>query len=120
MPYIVLFLSHNELLLEANMFKARIYKPSKTSMQSGRAKTAKWILEFTRKAPAIPDPLMGWQSCVDTQKQVTIPFSTKEAAIKYAENHSLDYQVVKSQTKKLNIKTYADNFSSERRIAWTH
>ena len=102
------------------MSKAKIYKPSKTSMQSGRAKTANWILEFTRKAPAIPDPLMGWQSCGDTQTQVKIPFATKEAAIQYAQKHSVDYQVIKPQTRKLNIKTYADNFSSDRKISWTH
>ena len=102
------------------MSKARIYQPSKTSLQSGRAKIAKWVLEFTRNAPAIPDPLMGWQSCGDTQKQVKISFSSKEAAIQYAERHSVDYQVVKPQTRKLNIKSYADNFSSERKITWTH
>ena len=105
---------------EVQMSKAKIYKPSKTSMQSGRAKTANWILEFTRKAPAIPDPLMGWQSCGDTQKQVKIPFATKEAAIQYAQKHTVDYQVIKPQTRKLNIKTYADNFSSDRKISWTH
>ena len=102
------------------MSTAKIYKPSKTSMQSGRAKTEKWILEFTRKTPAIPDPLMGWQSSGDTQKQVKIPFSSKDAAIKYAEKHFVDYQVVQPQTRKLNIKTYADNFSSDRKISWTH
>ena len=102
------------------MSKAKIYNPSKTSMQSGRAKTAKWILEFTRKAPAIPDPLMGWQSSGDTQNQVKIFFSSKEAAIQYAEKHSVDYHVVTPQTRKLKIKTYANNFSADRKISWTH
>ena len=39
---------------------AKIYKPSKT-MQSGRAKSKSWILEFVEN-PCKPDPLMGWQS----------------------------------------------------------
>ena len=89
-------------------------------MQSGRAKTGKWILEFTRETPAMPDPLMGWQSSRDTQRQVKISFSSREAAIKYAERHSVDYQVIQPQTRKLNIKTYADNFSSDRKVSWTH
>ena len=28
------------------MKKAKIYKPSKTAMQSGRGKTKKWVLKF--------------------------------------------------------------------------
>ena len=99
---------------------AKIYKPSKTSMQSGRAKSKSWILEFVRKTPAIPDPLMGWQSSGDTQKQVKIKFSSKEAAMLYAEKQGIVYDVINPQPRKLNIKSYADNFSSDRKISWTH
>ena len=69
------------------MSAAKIYKPSKTSMQSGLAKSKEWVLEFTRRTPAIPDPLMGWQSSGDTQKQIKMAFSSKEAAIQYAKKH---------------------------------
>ena len=99
---------------------AKIYKPSKTSMQSGRAKSKQWILEFVRKTPAIPEPLMGWQSSGDTQKQIKIAFSSKEAAIQYAEKQEIDYELINPQKRKLNIKSYADNFSSERKVSWTH
>ena len=99
---------------------AKIYKPSKTSMQSGRAKSKSWILEFVRKTPAIPDPLMGWRSSGDTQKQVKIEFSSKEAAILYAEKQGIVYDVINPQSRRLNIKSYADNFSSDRKISWTH
>jgi len=102
------------------MTVAKIYKPAKTSMQSGRAKINKWILEYTRKHSAVPDPLMGWQSSGDTQKQVKISFPSKETAIQYAERHSIDYQLVNPQARKLNIKTYADNFSFDRKVSWTH
>ena len=99
---------------------AKIYKPSKTSMQSGRAKSKGWVLEFIRKTPSIPDPLMGWQSSGDTQKQIKIVFSSKEAAIHYAEKQDIDYKLIEPQKRKLNIKSYADNFSSERKMSWTH
>ena len=89
-------------------------------MQSGRAKSKGWILEFERKSPAIPDPLMGWQSSGDTQKQIKIPFSSKEAAIQYAKKQNIDYELIDPQQRKLNIKSYADNFSSERKVSWTH
>ncbi len=102
------------------MSAAKIYKPSKTSMQSGLAKSKRWVLEFTRRTPAIPEPLMGWQSSGDTQKQIKISFSSKDAAIQYAKKQGLDYEVINPQKRKLNIKSYADNFSSERKISWTH
>ena len=99
---------------------AKIFKPSKTSMQSGRAKSKSWILEFVRKTPAIPEPLMGWQSSGDNQKQVKIEFSSKEAAILYAEKQGIVYDVINPQPRRLNIKSYDDNFSSDRKIYWTH
>ena len=102
------------------MSAAKIYKPSKTSMQSGLAKSKEWVLEFTRRTPAIPDPLMGWQSSGDTQKQIKMAFSSKEAAIQYAKKQNIDYELINPQKRKLNIKSYADNFSSKRKISWTH
>ncbi|MGB2250210.1 MAG: NADH dehydrogenase ubiquinone Fe-S protein 4, partial [Candidatus Puniceispirillaceae bacterium] len=51
---------------------ARIYKPSKTAMQSGRNATVSrgndWVLEFPRQSAARPDRLMGWQSSSDTAR----------------------------------------------------
>ena len=48
------------------MARARIYKPCKTSMQSGRkaqvTRGNAWVLEYPRSAVVRPDPLMGWQS----------------------------------------------------------
>ena len=39
------------------MKKAKIYKPSKTAMQSGTKKFEKWIIEFITEKPGI-NPLM--------------------------------------------------------------
>ncbi len=54
--------------------RARIYKPSKTAMSSGLAKTKSWILEFMPESTSEIDPLMGWTSSGDTQSQVTLTF----------------------------------------------
>jgi hypothetical protein len=61
------------------MKKAKIYIPSKTAMQSGRAKLKKWVLEFDTKDPSI-NPLMGWETSTDTLEEVILKFSTKEKA----------------------------------------
>ena len=50
---------------------ARIYKPSKTAMQSGRGKTEKWILEFFQTSATKREPLMGWRSGSDTPVSYT-------------------------------------------------
>lgn len=102
------------------MAKARIYKPAKTSMQSGRGKTALWVLEYPRSASVAPDTLMGWQSSSDTQRQVRLRFSSKDEAIAYAEKNDIAYTVQAPQERTLRIKTYADNFATNRKGAWTH
>ncbi len=98
----------------------RIYQPTKTAMQSGRAKTRQWILEWPPQTRRIPEPLMGWVSAGDTKNQVRIPFESKEEAIAFAKSKGLPYQVVEPKARKLQLKTYADNFAIKRRFAWTH
>ena len=41
--------------------KAKIYIPTKSSMQSGLGKSDKWVLEFEKINPGT-NPLMGWES----------------------------------------------------------
>ena len=100
---------------------ARIYRPSKNAMQSGRARTADWLLEFESKDARRPDPLMGWTVTGDTQSgQVKLSFETKEEAVAYAEKHGIAFQLIDPAPAKRIIKAYADNFAFGRRIPWTH
>ncbi|WP_201281498.1 NADH dehydrogenase ubiquinone Fe-S protein 4, partial [Staphylococcus aureus] len=57
---------------------ARIYRPAKTAMQSGKAKTHDWVLEFEPASARTPDPLMGWISSSDMNGQVRMKFDTQE------------------------------------------
>ena len=41
---------------------ARIYSPAKTAMQSGKAKTGYWVLEYDPAEKRRIDPLMGYTS----------------------------------------------------------
>lgn len=101
---------------------ARIYKPAKTAMSSGTAKTRRWVLEFPADKPKEIDPLMGWTASSDTQQQVRLRFDTKEAALEYAREHGIDAVVVEPQKRKPNIRPggYGDNFATDRRTVWTH
>lgn len=102
--------------------RARIYKPSKTAMSSGLAKTKSWVLEFIQETTSEIDPLMGWTSSSDTQSQVTLKFGSKQAAIDYAREHGIDAQIFEPKQRKFNVRSggYGENFATNRRGAWTH
>jgi hypothetical protein len=100
--------------------KVRIFQPPKTAMQSGRAGTEKWILEFAPGSPRVADPLMGWTSSGDTRSQVRLTFDTKDEAIAFAEKHGLPYVVEEPQERRFRPKSYADNFRFDRVGRWTH
>ena len=91
------------------MKKVKIYKPAKTSMQSGRGNTKKWCLEFDTLNTGV-DPLMGWETSKDTMSEVKLHFSTRDEAINYAKKNNIDYYIVEPQKRKIIKKSYADNF----------
>ncbi len=72
---------------------ARIYKPSRSVMTSGKAGTKGWRLTFERRSSPFIEPLMGWTDGDDTLTQVELSFPTREAAIRYAERQGLHYTV---------------------------
>ena len=100
--------------------QARIYQKAKTAMQSGRAGSAQWVLEFPRHDPALPDRVMGWHSSGDTLRTVHIHFASLEEACAYAEANGLRYTVYRSGRREPRRRAYADNFDFRRRQAWTH
>ena len=102
--------------------RARIYKPAKTAMSSGTAKTREWVLEFAPASAREVDPLMGWTSSSDTQAQVKLRFDSKEAALDYAKEHGIDAIVTEPKPRRANIRAggYGENFATNRRGAWTH
>ncbi|WP_417230506.1 ETC complex I subunit [Brevundimonas sp.] len=99
---------------------ARIYRPAKTAMQSGKARTRDWRLEFEPAATRTIDPLMGWTSSTDMNGQVRLSFETSDEAIAYAERHGIPFRLQIPQEPPVIIKTYADNFATARKQPWTH
>ena len=101
---------------------ARIYRPAKTAMQSGTAKTHQWVLEYVPATAREIDPLMGWTSSTDTQTQVRLRFDTREAAVAYAEAHGIHAVVQEPKDRAHNIRPggYGENFATSRRGVWTH
>jgi ETC complex I subunit conserved region len=99
---------------------ARIYKPARTAMQSGNAKTKEWVLDFEPEQPRVVEPLMGWTASGDMKQELRLFFQTKEEAIAYCEREAIPYQVFESPPVRRPRIAYADNFAAGRRDAWTH
>ena len=89
--------------------RAKIYQPVKTAMQSGKARTKFWILEFN-KVNFNKDFVMGWISSSNTNDQVKLKFETKDQAVAYAKENNIQFDLINPKKDKLIIKSYADNF----------
>jgi|TARA_B110000027_G_scaffold87582_1_gene92864 NADH dehydrogenase (ubiquinone) Fe-S protein 4 len=89
--------------------KAKIYIPTRNSMQSGNGKSDKWVIKFETKNPGT-NPLMGWESSSDTLSELNLEFSNKESAIEYAKKNKINFEVIEPQKRKTVKKSYADNF----------
>ncbi len=99
---------------------ARIYRPAKTAMQSGTAKTKLWVLDYEPEQPRVVEPLMGWTSSGDMRQQLRLRFATREEAIAYCERQGIPYQLAEAKEATHKTMAYADNFAFTRRGAWTH
>ncbi len=99
---------------------ARIYRPAKTAMQSGTAKTKEWVLDYEPEQPQVVEPLMGWTSSGDMRQQLRLRFDTREEAIAYCERHGIPFEVADAKAPARRTMAYADNFAFNRRGAWTH
>ena len=99
---------------------ARIFRPAKTAMQSGTAKTKRWVLEYEPEVARKIDPLMGWTSTSDVNSQIRLKFDSKQAAIDFADNNGIAYRVFEPRERKHRPKAYSDNFKFGRIGQWTH
>ena len=102
------------------MAVARIYKPARTAMQSGNAKTKEWVLEYEPEVAREVEPLMGWTSSGDMRQQVQLRFDNAAEAVAYCEHHGIPYQVMEPKAPARRTISYSDNFAFKRREAWTH
>jgi hypothetical protein len=99
---------------------AKIYRPAKTAMQSGKAKTHLWVLEFDAESPRVIEPVMGYTGSGDMRSQVKLSFETLELAEAYAKRNNIDYRVIQPKEATRKSVSYPDNFRFTRTQPWTH
>jgi ETC complex I subunit conserved region len=98
------------LAITENPMPARIYQRPKNAMQSGRANSDEWVLEFMPSEVRTADPLMGWAGSGDTQVQVQLKFADIAAARAYASKNGIKADIVETPPRSLKLQAYADNF----------
>ena len=89
-------------------------------MQSGKARTRKWVLEYEPAVPREIEPLMGWTASSDMLSQVILEFDSSEEAVAYAKRHGIAYRVFEPHKPTPKTKAYSDNFRFDRKVPWTH
>ena len=99
---------------------ARIYRPARNAMQSGKGKSKQWVLVHEPAAPRSIDPLMGYTSSSDMNQQVKLSFETLEEAETYAKRNGIPYSVQPAHEPTPKRVSYPDNFRSDRKTPWTH
>lgn len=73
---------------------ARIHRPARSPLTSGRAESRRWRLEFERRTAPFVEPLMGWTGGDDPLASLCLSFSTREAAVAFARRAGLRCVVV--------------------------
>jgi hypothetical protein len=104
----------------SEIMTAKIYRPAKTAMQSGKAKTHLWVLEHDMEKPKVIDPLFGYTGSADMKQQVKLTFETQELAEAYAQRHGIAYRVIQPKEATRKAVSYTDNFRYTRTQPWTH
>ena len=102
------------LFKSVDFIKAKAYKNSASSTQSGQKRTDHWVLEPIFTQNSVKDDLMGWSGGNDIKKQIKLKFSSINDLKRYAEKYNISLEIIEPKEKKVIIKSYADNFTKNR------
>lgn len=93
--------------------KVRIFRQTKSAMQSGRRNAKKWMVEpIAENNIRSVNPVMGWVSASDTSSQFRFEFSSQEEAVKFAESRNFKYEIDAPKEATIKVKSYAANFTN--------
>ncbi len=94
---------------------ARIYKPARTAMQSGTAKTKEWVLDYEPEQPRTVEPLMGWTSTGDMKQQCGCTSTPRKRPSRIASATASPIRCSRASRRSAQRISYSDNFAYPRR-----
>ena len=92
----------------------KIYKKSKSAMQSGIKNTKKWCIEVIDIKERTISSTFGWNSSTSTNDQIKIYFDSLDNAIKFAKKNNMNFKVFEPNKKHKIIKSYSENFKPKK------
>tara|TARA_B100000941_G_C28075915_1_gene336380 strand:+ start:142 stop:432 length:291 start_codon:yes stop_codon:yes gene_type:complete len=95
--------------------KYKIFKKSKSAMQSGIKNTKKWYLESMDINERSLNLSFDWSSSKNIEDQIKISFNDLQSAIDFAEKNNLVYEVFVPNQSNQILKSYSDNFKPKRK-----
>ena len=101
--------------LSGDTLKYKIYKKSKSAMQSGIKNTKKWYLESMDINERSLNLSFDWSSSKNIEDQIKISFNDLQSAIDFAEKNNLVYEVFVPNQSNQILKSYSDNFKPKRK-----
>ena len=104
------------LFKSVDFIKAKAYKNSTSSTQSGKKRSDYWVLEPLYQKSYVKDDLMGWSGGSDIKNQIKLKFSSINDLERYAEKNKISLEIIQPKEKKVIIKSYADNFTKNTKI----
>ena len=96
--------------MRKNKLKFIIFKPAKSSMQSGLSNTKKWCLVNKDIENTFLSSKFCWTGSSNSYKKIRLYFDNKNNAIRFAKQNNYDYEIIEPKKRKIVKKSYADNF----------
>ncbi|XP_026677806.1 LOW QUALITY PROTEIN: NADH dehydrogenase [ubiquinone] iron-sulfur protein 4, mitochondrial [Diaphorina citri] len=104
----------NNWFIQFDTRLVRIATSPKNPMQSGTHNANNWFIQFDTRE-RWENPLMGWCSTGDPLSNLTLNFSSKEDAVQYCQKNGWKFFVEEPKWKTPKVKSYAFNFSWNKR-----
>ena len=98
------------LFKSVNLKRAKVYKKTVSSTQSGRRDSEYWILKPLVDKSFRKDILMGWVGGSDIKNQIQLKFKSLNDLERYAKKNDIIIEINKSKERLKKIKSYAENF----------
>ena len=96
--------------------KFLIFKPAKSSMQSGLKNTNKWCLSNCEMNDSYISSKFCWNGSSNPEKRIKLFFKTLDEAKKFALKRDILFEIIVPTKRKILKKSYSQNFMKKKNV----